>query len=51
MISQSRAVSGVFSEPPGCFMGDILLEKGTGKMILFYIAVFFAAFLGRLLKK
>lgn len=51
MISQSRAVSDVLSEPPGCFMGDILLEKGTGKMILFYIAVFFAAFLGRLLKK
>ena len=51
MISQSRAVSGVLSEPPGCFMGDILLEKGTGKMILFYIAVFFAAFFGRLLKK
>ena len=51
MISQSRAVSGVLSEPPGCFMGDILLEKGTGKMILFYTAVFFAAFFGRLLKK
>jgi len=51
MISQSRAVSGVLSEPPGCFMGDILLEGGTGKMILFYIAVFFAAFFGRLLKK
>lgn len=51
MISQSRAVSGVLSEPPGCFMGDILLEKGTGKMILFCIAVFFAAFFGRLLKK